>query len=254
MSDAAEKQALLQGYKPTRAERAYAAVTDWRGWLVGLGLVVLALDHFGYLDIPEFSTLHKLLLVGFVGGYVGAKFVVWPVIKDRISPDTVMVEIAPVEGQVLDTLHIPQDEFMQYEVVGGHLVERRTLTGGIRFVVRGIDTQRMILVPAGDRPSDRDLPDDLQLIGSGASEMYYKLQSEMLDEYRAGTNRERDKEVMYEEAKREVQNEVSELFEEIRAGKLNVESDADQQEAQDRVDGVIRRLAMTGEDSAGDDE
>jgi hypothetical protein len=256
MSDATDKQALLQGYQPTRAERVYAAVTNWRYILVGLGILTLVLDHFGHIDIPEFSTLHKLLIVGFVGGYIGAKIVVWPVIKDRISPDTVQVELAPVKGQVLDTLHIPKDEFWEYEVVGGSLVQRYTLTGGVRFVVRGIDTERKIMVPAGDRPSDEEVPDDIQLIGSGASEMYYKLQGEMLEEYREGTNRERDREVMYEEAKREVQNEIAELFEDIRSGKLSVQSDADKQEAQDRAKDVIRRLAIKSyeADEAGDGE
>lgn len=253
MSDATDKQALLQGYQPTRPERVYAAVTDWRYFLVGLGLLALILDYFGHIDIPEFSTLHKLLFVGFLGGYIGAKFIVWPVIKDRITPDTVQVELSPVEGQVLDTLNIPTDEFWEFEVIGGHLVERRTLTGGIRFIVRGIDTERKILVPAGDRPSDKEVPDDLQLIGSGASEMYHKLRGEALDEYRAATNRERDREVMFEEAKRQVQNEVSELFEDIRAGKLNVESEVDKQEAEDRVEGVIRRLAMD-DGSSGDEQ
>jgi hypothetical protein len=256
MSDATDKQALLQGYKPTRAERAYAAVTDWRYILAGLGILTLVLDHFGFIDIPEFSTLQKLLVVGFVGGYIGAKIVVWPVIKDRITPDMVQVELAPVEGQLNDTLHIPTDDFWKFEVLGGHLVEKRTLTGGIRFVVRGIDTGRRLLVPAGDRPSDEEIPDDLNLIGSGADTMYHKLKGPMLEEYRAATDRARDKEVMFEEAKRQVQNEVAELFEDIRAGKLNVESESDRREAEDRVEGVIRRLAIKSyeADEAGDGE
>jgi hypothetical protein len=112
-----------------------------------------------------------------------------------------------------------------------------------------------VIVSAGDRPEDDDIPDDIHLIGAGADEKYSELQGQVLDEFRAGTNRARDEQAMLEEAKRAVTMEFVELFENIRAGNVEL-NDLDRGEAEERADQVIRELAAGATDSSegSDDE
>ncbi|GGC49800.1 hypothetical protein [Haloferax sulfurifontis] len=228
----------------SRLEVILRFITDWRYILVLGGLVAWAGAAFGYWTLPEFTDVHKITLLGGVGGWFGIKYGIWPIAKGRIRSTDVEVELIGLDNNVLDTIFIPEDEWIEYTIVGGSMRDKHKLSGRTKFAARGIDTEEKLIVPDGDRPEDPDIPDHLQILGAGAKELYNKLKGPALDEFRQKRRQVRERTVIKEEAKFEEQIEQAETMENIGRGDIEVtdttEVDADRKAGEIVLDAVKR--------------
>jgi len=256
MTDGPTPRGYVHGeYQPTRAERALDRLTDWRTYIVLAIIGALIANELGWITLPEITDLHKLILLGLIGGYlVVGKLGVWPRIEGRVESRTVRLYLTGLEGKkILDYADIPEDDWWRLDTING-LKERYTLGGRVQFVARAVDLSRSLVVSAGDRPNDDSVPDDIELLGSGADELYHKLRGIILDEFRAGTARARDRQIMVEEANRRTSNQYDEDFEEIRNGSGLMEEREMRAQERTSTESLLRERAVENSDSEGESD
>ena len=234
----------------SRLETVLRFVTDWRYIVVFFGLIAWAGAAFDVWSLPEFNDLHRMVLLGAIGGWFGIKYGIWPIAKGRIRSTDVEVELIGLDSNVLDTVFIPEDEWIEYTIVGGSMRDKHKLSGRTKYAARAIDTEEKLIVPDGDRPEDPDIPDHFQILGAGAKELYNKLKGPALDEFRQKRRQVRERTVIKEEAKFEEQIEQAETMEDIGRGDIEIndttETETDRSAGEVILDAVKR-------DAPGDD-
>jgi len=130
----------------------------------------------------------------------------------------------------MDVIRIPRKTFSQFDILGKHFPERRTVTGETVFTARAIDFDNQVIVPAGEFVGRREVPDDIDLIAEDADgTQIEKYRRALLEDARSYHEITVDEEVIKESAMGDAVDMFSKALRDVRDGDINLQHMNDDQ-------------------------
>jgi len=223
-----------------------------RWWILGVVLFGAGLGYYFGWELPEI-TLGRVVMVTISLSGIPVGLVIWSIIEKRLVDDRRKVDLVPDEGET-DTIYIPEEEWMELEIIGGELPTRPDLIGQTVYGISMLDLDNMVAKPATDLPKSTKAPDYWEL-HSRAFDSINQTYRDMLVEYaQKYTRLSKDEQVIKEKAKAESTQSVAKGMEDARNADIEVERQYEDEEVAPSEQVVRQAQGQGSESDEGDDE